>query len=139
MATIDEFIGIMRRTEPAVSKSEVEAFENEIGTRLPEDYLHFLLRVNGGSIAKWSEYRFRGLSPTALPGTLSSAKSEDCGGARVAPVEPTILTVCSWIAAQLRGQDPRSVAMDNERSGRERGLPGPDRPLPRQGVPVGSR
>jgi hypothetical protein len=60
--TIDEFITILRHMEPPVPVSAVEAFETEIGARLPEDSRQFLLRVNGGSIPEWSRYRYKGLS-----------------------------------------------------------------------------
>jgi hypothetical protein len=61
--TTDEFLGILRHTEPPVSESEVEAFEAEIGVRLPEDYRLFLSRVNGGSVSDWGRYRYKGLAP----------------------------------------------------------------------------
>src|SRR5262245_19844469 len=61
--TFDEFIAILRHTEPPVPEGEVAAFEAEIGARLPEDYRRFLLRVNGGSIPEWGRYRYKGLAP----------------------------------------------------------------------------
>jgi hypothetical protein len=71
--TIDEFIAAVdaaadRALPPAVvsllgssktpppSPDQVEAFEAEIGTRLPDDYRQFLLRSNGGKI-NWHEFQ----------------------------------------------------------------------------------
>jgi hypothetical protein len=45
---------------PAPSPAEVESFEAEIGTALPDDYRQFLLRSNGGRL-DW--YRFDGPTP----------------------------------------------------------------------------
>jgi hypothetical protein len=45
---------------PPPSPAEVEAFEVEIGTPLPDDYRQFLLRSNGGRL-DW--YRFAGPTP----------------------------------------------------------------------------
>src|SRR6516225_8537519 len=42
------------------SPGQVEEFEAEIGTTLPDDYRRFLLRCNGGKV-DW--YRFEGLTP----------------------------------------------------------------------------
>src|SRR5262245_38306228 len=35
---------------PPASRSEIEAFEAEVGARLPDDYRRFLLRSNGGTL-----------------------------------------------------------------------------------------
>src|ERR1700678_1307612 len=77
--TIDEFIGILRRTEPPVTLKEIEGFEAEIGTRLPEDYRQFLLKINGGSIPNWGKYRYKGLSPD---GRTRYAIISEIGGLR---------------------------------------------------------
>jgi hypothetical protein len=45
---------------PPPSPAEVEAFEAEIGTTLPDDYRRFLLRSNGGRL-DW--FRFDGPTP----------------------------------------------------------------------------
>jgi hypothetical protein len=42
------------------TRAQVEAFEAEIGTTLPDDYRRFLLRYNGGNV-DW--YQFEGLTP----------------------------------------------------------------------------
>lgn len=80
--TIDEFVTLMRHAEPPVSEREVESFETEIGTRLPEDYRQFLLRVNGGSIPEWGRYRYRGQAPD---GRTRYAVVSEVGGLRAEP------------------------------------------------------
>jgi hypothetical protein len=77
--TVDEFITLLRHTEPPVPESELEAFEADLGARLPEDYRQFLLRVNGGSIPEWSRYRYKGLSPD---GRTRYAVVSEVGGLR---------------------------------------------------------
>ena len=77
--TVDEFITLLRHTEPPVPESELEAFEADIGARLPEDYRQFLLRVNGGSITEWAHYRYKGLSPD---GRTQYAIVSEVGGLR---------------------------------------------------------
>jgi hypothetical protein len=77
--TTDEFFGILRRTEPPVPEAEVAAFEAEIGARLPDDYRQFLLRVNGGSIPDWNQYRYMGVAPD---GRAQSAVVSEVGGLR---------------------------------------------------------
>jgi hypothetical protein len=77
--TIDEFITILERTELPVPESEIRAFEAQIGTRLPQDYRQFLLRVNGGAIPEWGRYRYKGLSPD---GRTRYAVVSEVGGLR---------------------------------------------------------
>jgi hypothetical protein len=50
---------------PPPGPSEVEAFEAEIGTTLPDDYRQFLLRSNGGKI-DWHEL----LTPEGEPANV---------------------------------------------------------------------
>ena len=61
---------------PPPALGEVEAFEVEIGTILPDDYRQFLLRCNGGRL-DW--YRFNG--PTPEGGTWPAVISH-VGGLR---------------------------------------------------------
>jgi hypothetical protein len=77
--TIDEFLTILRHTEPPVPESEIDAFEAELGARLPEDYRQFLRQVNGGSIPGWSRYRYKGLAPD---GQTRYAVVSEVGGLR---------------------------------------------------------
>ena len=61
---------------PPLSPAEVEAFEAEIGTTLPDDYRQFLLRSNGGRL-DW--YRFDGPTPD---GKTWPVVISDVGGLR---------------------------------------------------------
>ena len=61
------------------SQGQVEAFEAEIGTTLPDEYRRFLLRCNGGKV-DW--YRFEGLTPE---GKSWTAVLSDVGGLREEP------------------------------------------------------
>ncbi len=60
--TIDEFIALLENKLPPAPDDQLQAFEAEIGTRLPEDYRDFLVRTNGGYISGW--YRFKGPTPS---------------------------------------------------------------------------
>ena len=64
---------------PPPSPSQVEAFEAEIGTTLPDDYRRFLLRTNGGNV-DW--YQFEGLTPE---GKSWTAVVSHVGGLREEP------------------------------------------------------
>jgi hypothetical protein len=61
------------------SQAQVEAFEAEIGTMLPDDYRRFLLRCNGGNI-DW--YPFKGRTPE---GKWWTAIISHVGGLREEP------------------------------------------------------
>jgi hypothetical protein len=61
---------------PQPSQGQVEAFEAEVGTTLPDDYRQFLLRSNGGHL-DW--YRFHGPTPE---GRLWTAVVNHVGGLR---------------------------------------------------------
>ena len=61
---------------PPPSPADVEAFEAEIGTALPDDYRQFLLRCNGGRL-DW--FRFDGPTPD---GRKWSAVISEVGGLR---------------------------------------------------------
>jgi hypothetical protein len=94
--TIDDFIAAVEASAdqalpPAVvsllgpskglppSQGQVEAFEAEIGTTLPDEYRWFLLRCNGGKV-DW--YRFERLTPE---GKSWTAVLSDVGGLRKEP------------------------------------------------------
>jgi hypothetical protein len=59
--TMDEFVALINLTLPPAPQDQLEAFEAELGARLPEDYRQFLIRTNGGVIRGW--YRFKGRTP----------------------------------------------------------------------------
>lgn len=59
--TVDEFIALMEFKSPPAPRDQVEAFEAELGAKLPDDYGQFLARTNGGYIRGW--YRFKGPTP----------------------------------------------------------------------------
>ena len=61
------------------SQGQVEAFEAEIGTTLPDDYRRFLLRCNGGKV-DW--YQFEGPTPE---GRSWTAILSHVGGLREEP------------------------------------------------------
>jgi hypothetical protein len=54
--TIEEFIAIIDLKLPPASQDQLEAFETEIGIRLPEDYRQFLVNTNGGYVPGWCEF-----------------------------------------------------------------------------------
>ena len=45
---------------PALTPDSIEAFEREIGGRLPDDYKEFLLAHNGGITELLLEVKFKG-------------------------------------------------------------------------------
>jgi hypothetical protein len=83
------------------SQAQVEAFEAEIGTTLPDDYRRFLLRCNGGNI-DW--YEFEGLTPE---GQSWTAVISQVGGLRE---EPALSLRCARACYQGRElQIPRPL------------------------------
>jgi cell wall assembly regulator SMI1 len=59
--TLDEFVTLIDLKSPPAPQDQLEAFEAELGSRLPNDYRQFLARTNGGVIRGW--YRFKGRTP----------------------------------------------------------------------------
>jgi hypothetical protein len=59
---MDEFIDLIERKSPPAPQAELEAFEAELGARLPDEYRQFLVRTNGGVVRGW--YRFKGPTPS---------------------------------------------------------------------------
>jgi hypothetical protein len=51
--TIEEFIALMEDKVSPATAAQIEAFEAELGSPLPDDYRRFLPRVNGGFIPGW--------------------------------------------------------------------------------------
>ena len=66
--TVDEFILLLRNTEPPVAESELEAFEADIGTQLPEDYRQaiLLMKIEGLSTVEAAGRLGRTRDATAL-------------------------------------------------------------------------
>jgi hypothetical protein len=94
------------------SQGQVEAFEAEIGTTLPDEYRRFLLRCNGGKV-DW--YRFEGLTPE---GKSWTAVISDVGGLREEPELSLRFTRSCYQGHQLQiprtllwimGDRPRSI------------------------------
>jgi hypothetical protein len=65
--TIDEFIALLKDTDPPAPADQLAAFESTIGGRLPDDYREFLIRTNGGYVPGW--HRFKGPGPNGRPWT----------------------------------------------------------------------
>jgi SMI1 / KNR4 family (SUKH-1) len=59
--TMDEFVTLIELKSPPAPPEQLEAFEAELGGRLPDDYRKFLIRTNGGFVRGW--YRFKGRTP----------------------------------------------------------------------------
>jgi cell wall assembly regulator SMI1 len=59
--TMDELVALIDLKAPPAPQDQLEAFEADLGARLPDDYRHFLARTNGGVIRGW--YRFKGRTP----------------------------------------------------------------------------
>jgi hypothetical protein len=78
--TMDEFVALMEFKAPPAPQDQLEAFEVELGTTLPEDYRQFLVRTNGGVIR--GRYRFKGLTPR---GETQFAFIENVCGFRAEP------------------------------------------------------
>jgi SMI1 / KNR4 family (SUKH-1) len=75
--TMDEFVTLIELKSPPAPQDQLEAFEAELGARLPDDYRQFLARTNGGVIRGW--YRFKGRTPG---GGLEYAYLHHVGGFR---------------------------------------------------------
>src|SRR5262245_37569566 len=59
--TTDEFIALVDDGTPPAPQEDLEAFEGELGARLPGDYRRYLARCNGGCLH--GNYSFEGPTP----------------------------------------------------------------------------
>lgn len=77
--TIDEFIEVLEHKLSSLPEGQLETFEAEIGSRLPEDYRQFLYRTNGGYIRTWLQFQGRtpeGRSPSHFVSNVVGLREE---------------------------------------------------------------
>jgi hypothetical protein len=74
----------LQETGPALTLPEIEAFEEEIGSRLPEDYKQFLLATNGGFREPPVAFHCDGEINEILGFTILFPPEEEEGGLRLA-------------------------------------------------------
>lgn len=88
---------IMERRGPPVGEAEIAAFEQRIGSTLPDDYRRFLLEVNGGypagENARFSHYVLHRLFSLADKDNESNDLETCAGWARRVLPHPDLLLI----------------------------------------------
>lgn len=120
--TITEFLAVIEDKRPPAPPDLLEAFEAELGGKLPADYRRFLLASNGGNVG--GAYWFHGPTPAgkeadAGVGSIGGFRRKscptlrqmrDCYKGRIpAPLlwimdDPFGNAICLGIAGKQRGQ-----------------------------------
>jgi hypothetical protein len=75
--TIDEFLTAIESKKPPAPHDELEAFEADLGGKLPADYRRFLVACNGGYVG--GRFWFKGPTPE---GNTAEAGVDHIGGFR---------------------------------------------------------